>query len=211
MAFMAIEPVMQAIYTHPFTVELVDGTLPLEKFIYYMQQDSLYLVDYARALTLTAAKMELEKDISLGLRFAQEGLLAERELHKRYFKEFRVPPTDSKGPACTGYCAHLLARAALGSVGEGMAALLPCFWIYREVGNHVRRLSDLDNPYFRWIESYSSEQYSALVDMAMELTDGLADDAGDEESRRMFDGFLISSRYEYCFWDDAYEQREWPL
>jgi thiaminase/transcriptional activator TenA len=211
MAFVAIEPVMHAIYNHPFTVELVDGTLPLEKFIYYLQQDSLYLVDYARALALTAAKMEPEKDVRLCLRFAQEGLLAERELHKLYFKEYRVSPADSKGPACMAYGTHLLARAALGSAGEGMAALLACFWIYREVGNHVRRLSDLENPYFRWIESYSCEQYSSLVDMAVELTDALADAAGEEESRRMFEGFLISSRYEYRFWDDAYELREWPL
>lgn len=211
MVFMGIEPILQAIYSHPFTVELIDGTLPLHKFVFFMQQDSLYLVEYARALSLIAAKVVDERDLALGLRFAHEALMAERELHKLYFKVYKVPPPEGMAPACMAYANHLLAKCALGSVAVGMAALLPCFWIYREVGNHVRRLSDLDNPYFRWIESYSSEEYSTLVDKAVDLVDRLADDAGEEERNRMFEMVLVSSRYEYAFWDDAYNLRAWPL
>jgi Putative transcription activator len=209
-AFRTIDILMKGIYGHPFTVELIDGILPRERFLYYMQQDSLYLVAFGRALALVGAKMRNAEDVALMLYFAEQGLLAERELHEFYFQEYKVSPTDKKGPGCFSYCAHLLERAALGSPAEGMAALLPCFWIYREVGNHIRKLADEDNPYFKWIASYSSEVYSMVVDKAVALTDRLAEESSDEECQRMMEGFIASSRYEFLFWDDAYHLRTWP-
>lgn len=210
-AFRTIDPIMKAVYSHGFTVELIDGILPRDKFLYYMQQDSLYLVAFGRALACVGAKMQQPEDVALMLYFAEQGLLAERELHEFYFKEYQVTPTEEKGPACFSYCAHLLERAALGSPAEGMAALLPCFWIYREVGNHIRKMADTDNPYFKWIESYSSDVYSITVDKAVALTNRLALSASEDERQRMMDGFIASSRFEHAFWDDAYQLRVWPF
>ncbi len=211
MAFLTIDPIMQAIYSHPFNEDLIDGVLSIEKFVYYLQQDSLFLVDFARALAVGAAKMSDEKDTALMLHFAQQSIQAERELHALYFKQYRVPPAEFQGPAAFAYGSHLLERASLGSVAEGLAALLPCFWIYRQVGTHIRKLANMDNPYFRWIANYSGAEYSLLVDKAVDLMDRLAVSAGDEERDRMFAGFIMSSRYEFCFWDDAYHLRSWPI
>lgn len=211
MAFLTIDPILQSICRHPFNVELIDGILPKDKFLYYMQQDSLYLISFGRALAMVGAKLRNEADIALLLYFAEQGLLAERELHEYYFKEYQVTPAEERGPACFAYNSHLLERAAIGSPAEGMAALLPCFWIYREVGDHIRKMADTDNAYFKWIQSYSSSEYSLLVDKAVEFTDRLAMEAGDEELQRMMEGFIASSRYEYSFWDDAYTMRGWPV
>lgn len=211
MAFIAIEPVLQAIYNHPFIVELVDGTLPHEKFVYYLQQDRLFLAGHSRALALTGAKMHDDADSDLMLELAHEVIQAERDVHDFYFDEYRVPNSDVRSPACLAYCSHILLRAAIGTQAEALSTLLACLWIDREIGNHVRRLSDLDNPYFRWIESYSGERYSRLVDQAVELTDRKASDAGEEEAEKIFETFVISGRYEYCFWDDAYHLRPWPI
>lgn len=202
---------MQAIYNHQFLVELIDGTLQPEKFIFYVQQDRLYLDSYSRALAITGAKMTVEEDRAFLLHCSLQGLEAEHELHTHYFKELLAPNAERKAPTCHAYCAHILERAALGSGALGLAALLPSFWIYREVGRHLRAEVHHDNPYFRWIESYSDEEYSLQVDTVAEMADRLASDAGEEESRRMFEAFVISSRYEYCFWDDAYNLRDWPI
>lgn len=211
LAFTAVKPTMQAIYDHPFTVELIDGILPREKFLYYMQQDSLYLVSFARALATVGAKLRNPDDVALMLHFAEQGLLAERELHLHFFAEYQVTPTNIKQPGCFSYSAHLLERAALASPGEGMAALLPCFWIYREVGNHIRKTADTDNPYFKWIETYSSDEFAILTDKAIQLTDRLALASSDEDYRGMMEAFVTSSRFEYIFWDDAYRMCAWPL
>ena len=192
-------------------VELIDGTLPLEKFVYYLQQDRLFLASYSRALALTAAKMHKDEDSDLMLELAGQVILTERGIHDCYFEEYRAPDAMVKAPACTAYSSHILLRAAIGTQGEALATLLPSLWIDREIGNHVRRHSDLDNPYFRWIESYSGDQYSSLVDSAVEITDRIASDSGEEETEDIFDNFIISGRYEFCFWDDAYKLRLWPI
>lgn len=211
MAFLTIRPIMDAIYAHPFIVELIDGTLERGRFLYYLHQDSLYLVEYARALALAGTKMTAVEDFGLMLYFADQALVAERELHDYYFKEYNVAPVSDKGPACLAYTNHLLERAAVGSGAEGMAALLPCFWIYREAANHVRNMADVSNPYFKWIINYSDEAYSEVVNKAVDLTDRLAAHANEEEHERMFHAFITSSRYEYSFWDDSYTMRTWPL
>lgn len=210
-ATLSIDPIMQATCRHPFFVELEDGTLGQEKFVHYVQQGSLFLVAYARALALISAKLQNDSDTASLLHFANQGLLAARELHGFFFKELRIAREESKGPACQAYCSHLLERAALGSSAEGMAAALPCFWVYGQVGKHAAKHTVPNNPYAKWIHNYACEEYSQLVDKAVELTDRLAVDVGEEERRRMFEAFIISSRYAYCFWDDSYHLRTWPV
>ncbi|MDR0826542.1 MAG: TenA family protein [Desulfovibrio sp.] len=210
-AFQKVAPLMRAIYDHPFNRELISGSLSRKRFLYYMGQDSLYLIAFARALALSAGKLERPEDAALALFFAEQGLLAERELHAFYFKEYQATPAKSEAPACFAYRSHLLERAGLGSPAESMAALLPCFWIYREVGAYVRSRAQADNPYARWIENYAGDDYSKIVDQAVDLTDRLAAEAGVLERKRMLDAFVISARYEYSFWDDAYALRSWPL
>ncbi|MBN2367315.1 MAG: thiaminase II, partial [Calditrichaeota bacterium] len=46
----AADPILAAQFEHPFVKGLGDGTLPMDKFRYYMIQDSIYIVDYARAM-----------------------------------------------------------------------------------------------------------------------------------------------------------------
>ena len=211
LAFMTVEPIRSGICRHPFIVELVDGILPGNKFAYALQQDSLRLTAFGRALALVGAKMHAHNDVALGLYLAEQGLLAEQELYEYYFKEFQITPVNIKGPACFGYTSHMLERAALGSPAEGMAALMPCFWIFREIGEHVRKLADRDNPYYKWIERYSGEVYGIVVDKACSLTDRLAADAGDEERQDMLKSFLASCRYEYGLKEDAYTLTAWPV
>lgn len=210
-ATLSIDPIMQAIFRQEFFAELGAGTLPEEKFVFYIQQGSLLLTAYARALALISAKLQNESDSASLLSFANQGLSDARELHGYFSKEYRIAREESKAPACQAYCSHLLERAALGSAAEGMASALPCFWVYQQVGTHIAKFSSSENAYGKWIEHYSSKEYGQLVDKAIELTDRLASEVGDEERRRMFEAFIISSRYNYCFWDDIYQLRTWPI
>lgn len=176
-----------------------------------MQQDSLYLIDYARALALVGARFTAEKDVALLLDFSQGALIAERGLHEHYFQAFGVTPVTTKGPACMMYTSYLVERAATANLAEAFAALLPCFWIYNEVGKHIVKKSHSPNPYEKWIEVYSSDEFGQVVDQAVMLTDRLADEAGNSERERMYEAFMLSSKMEYCFWDDAEYCRAWPV
>ena len=211
--FAAVQPLLATIHAHPFNIELGAGTLAREKFIYYLQQDSLYLIDFARAFALLAGRSNDEKDISLLLHFSQGALEGERSLHTTYFQEYGIPAGTlvEKGPACLAYGSYLVERAATASLGEAMAALFPCFWIYREVGNRILATATAPNPYSLWMETYAAEEFAQVVEEATLFTDKLAAQAGDAERARMHSAFMQASRLEYCFWDDAYRCAPWPL
>lgn len=211
MASLTVKPVIQATYLHPFIQELIDGILSRERFYYFLQQDSLYLNAYARSMTMCAAKMHSYDDMDAMLALTEKALCEERDLHAYYFLKHKLSPAEYRTPACFSFCSHLLARAALDSPAEGLASLAPCVWMYREVGGHVRKMADADNEWARWIESYSNDSFSEVVERTLELLDRLADNASNDERRRMMEGFIISCRYIYAFWDDAYHMRAWPV
>lgn len=206
-----VKPLLERIGEHPFNRALCDGTLARDKFIYYMQQDSLYLIDYARALAMVGARFTAEKDVALLLSFSEGALFAERELHAHYFRLFDVKPVSDKGPACLMYTSYLVERAATADIGEAFAALLPCFWVYNEVGKQIVQRSQPGNPYAKWIETYSGEDFSKVVEQAVALAERLAAEAGPALLSRMTAAFMTSCRMEYCFWDDAFHCRGWPV
>jgi thiaminase (transcriptional activator TenA) len=209
-----IAPTFGSILDHPFIRELADGSLSRERFVHYMQQDSLYLQDFSRALAIAGARLSEVQDMESYLAFASGAITVERALHETYFREFGVGAGASKSPACFAYTHYLLSTAALGSPSEALAALLPCFWIYREVGNQiVTRASDnlAKNPYARWIETYAGPDFSRSVDRAIAVTGAAAQSAGEPERSRMRRAFVLSSRLEWGFWDSAYRLEAWPL
>lgn len=201
----------EAILAHPFNRELANGTLDTERFAFYVQQDSLYLADYARALALLAAKAPDSTSAESLLRYAKEGIEVEQALHGHFFKTFNITPAGRQEPACFTYTQFLLACTALDSYPVGLAAVLPCFWIYREVGLHISRRAIVPNPYAAWIETYSDETFGLAVQRMLELTDAAADSASESDRAAMREAYIMSTRCEWRFWDDAYHLTRWPI
>ncbi|MCK5573898.1 MAG: thiaminase II [Bacteroidetes bacterium] len=204
-----ITPIFGAITDHPYNRELADGTLPRDKFKYYLKQDALYLVDFARALAVVASKAETPERIISFLDFAREGIVVERALHQEYFKRFDVALDAGLSPSCFAYTNYLLATASHRSYEEAVGALLPCFWIYREVGLHIVERSAPGNPYQLWVDTYAGEEFGEAVRCAVDITDDVAAMASDRARRQMMEAFVISSRLEWMFWDGAYRMEEW--
>ncbi|MCS7154284.1 MAG: thiaminase II [Bacteroidota bacterium] len=207
----SIEPIYDAILRHPFNQELARGELACERFAFYLQQDALYLVDFGRALALMAARAHEAEDVLAFARFAQGAVEVERALHESYFRELGIrKPLQVQSPACFAYTNFLLATAACRSLEEGMAALLPCFWIYREVGRAIYAQASPDNPYRRWIDTYASEQFASWVERAIAMTDRFAAGASKRTRALMQRAFEASARLEWMFWDSAYRMESWP-
>ena len=204
-----IAGIYQAIIDHPFNRELETGTLPVEKFKFYIQQDALYLVDFSRALAIVGSKARLPGRILDFLEFAKNGLVVERALHEEYFQRFDVAPNVEQAPGCFAYTNYLVATASHRSFEEAVAALLPCFWIYREVGMHILGQSVLENPYRLWVDTYAGEEFAAAVRRAIDITDDVAEEATQEARQRMTEAFVLSSRLEWMFWDSAYRMEAW--
>jgi thiaminase/transcriptional activator TenA len=208
-----IAPIYAAILDHAFIRELSDGSLARERFVFYMQQDALYLAEFARALAIAGSRLPRDDERQSFLDFASGVAVVERALHETYFVEFGASSDVDKAPACFAYTQYLLATAALAPHAEAIAALLPCFWIYREVGGEISRRaagSLASNPYARWIETYASEAFSQRVDRAIAITESLSQSATDAERERMRRAFERAVRLEWRFWDSAYQLEAWP-
>lgn len=201
-----IAPIYQNIIQHPFIQELAQGTLDKERFIFYMEQDAYYLVRFSRALALIAGRAASSTLIHSFLNFALGALVAERELHAKYLNPLHELDNIEPSPSCMAYVQYLIATASTASLEEAIAAVLPCFWIYREVGHTILFSASKNNPYRSWIDTYSSQEFSEGTDQALSILDEVASGCSIHALERMEKAFEYSALFEWHFWNDAYER-----
>ena len=203
-----------AIDALPFNTELAAGTLSRERFQGYIVQDALYLGQYSRLLALAGVKGPDGATLQAFGRCALEAVAVEQALHERYLQEFGIDParlTDAEpSPDCLGYTSFLLATAYHDPWEILVAALLPCFWIYWDVGSRIAKHSAADNPYRAWIDTYADEGFGEAVRTVIGFTDRAASATTPVVQSRMMTAFVRSTQYEWLFWDGAYQQRGWP-
>ena len=205
-------PVYDEILRHPFIEELTKGSLSRERFVFYMKQDALYLQDFSRALALTGSRLPDLDAAQSFMGFAHGVFSVERQLHETYFRDYGVSLNVDRAPACFAYTQFLLATATTETHNVAAAALLPCFWIYREVGNTIvsRAAEHLQsNPYARWIETYSGAGFDESVRRAIDIVEALGQGASSDEKQSMQQAFEKSARLEWMFWDSAYRLEQW--
>jgi thiaminase/transcriptional activator TenA len=210
----AIGPIWDAILAHPFVRGLTDGSLPRESFRFYAVQDALYLRDFARALSIAAARAPEDEWIIMFNEHAAGALRVERALHESFFREFGLAPADVAAtplaPTNLGYTSYLLAVAYGAPFHEALAALLPCYWIYWEVGKALERAGSPDPLYARWIGTYASGEFGALVQSVIGATDRTAAGLTASEREAMRRHFVTTSRYEWMFWEMGFRREGWP-
>ncbi|HWB71466.1 MAG TPA: thiaminase II [Egibacteraceae bacterium] len=211
----AISGLYDKILDHPFVAGLTDGSLPRESFRFYVIQDALYLRDYARALSVCSARAPDEDAIAMFARHAAGAITVERSLHESFFAEFGLSPHDvadtPMAPTNLAYTSYLLAVAHGGSFPEALGAVLPCYWIYWEVGKALLEHGSPDPLYRRWIDTYGGEEFAAVVRAVLELTDRVGTQLTADQRRAVRERFVTTSRYEWMFWDMGYRRETWPV
>ena len=202
--------IRQAILEHPFITGIGDGSLPVDRFKYYVIQDYVYLIDYSRALAIASARAIDLRDMSWFAGLLDETLNQEMALHRGYCQEFGInlQELESVEPASTtkSYTNFLLKTAYQGSFGELVASLLPCQWGYWEIGDHLlkRGLPTSAPLYAQWIKMYTSEEFTELAHQIREMADRIGGGAGLAEQAAMRQAYTDSVRLEHRFWDMAY-------
>lgn len=204
----------QAIHALPFNRELGQGLLRQDRFQHYLIQDGLYLTDYARALAALAAKAP---DARLIAQFAENAAGAvhfEQAMQQTYLAQFGIDAEAAqkaeRSPTCLGYTSFLLAEAVTGSYETLLAAVLPCFSIYAEVGLAIAADAAPDNPYQAWIDTYASDEFQGAVRAAEVAAETAFAHAGSLCQARMLALFQRSVEFEWMFWDAAYRLETWP-
>jgi thiaminase/transcriptional activator TenA len=214
-AWNSIEGIYNAILQMRFIQELKQGSLSKEIFQHYIVQDGIYLGEFSRALAIISAKAPTA-DLQLQFaRNASEAIAVERALHEEFFAEFNITSevalSTQPSPTCLNYTNFLLATAYQYSFPISVAAVLPCFWIYLEVGKHIYQQAGKANPYQKWIDTYIDVEFESSVRKVMEVANSMADRVNVEEVTLMKRMFYRASQFEWMFWDSAYSLEKWKI
>ena len=208
--------IWEAQHQHPFVRGIGDGKLDLEKFKFWLRQDYVFLIEYARLLALAAAR---SPDLETMTRFAgllEETLETEMSLHRAYADEFGISRQDLEreqpAPITRAYTDFLVRVAATGDFAELAAALLPCMWSFSEIGQRLaKQPPPADTRYAQWIAMYSSKEFAELAGWCRDLLDKLATGLPERELKKLEEAFLTSSRYEWQFWEMAWKMERWQV
>ncbi|MCI0895313.1 MAG: thiaminase II [Chloroflexi bacterium] len=216
----AAAPIWEAILEHPYLKELASGTLPRETFRFYVQQDWLYLQEFTRTAALTAARCPDVKEMRLLLTWAEPLVTMESHFHHSHAAELGLDFDNiswQMNETNWAYTRHMLASAYGGSSVEALAALMPCPIVYAHCGAVLAEAQPTDPLYAEWINFYAmnlrrgTNSRGERIELIEGLIDRLAEQAKPEELERAKWNYLVSSRYEWLFWDAAYRQYDWPV
>jgi thiaminase (transcriptional activator TenA) len=210
-----IADIYGAILAHPFLAGLTDGSLPEDAFAFFVVQDALYLQRYSQALAVVASRAPTGAGTEMFARHAAGIVTVERQLHDSLLADLGLDPSsiDTAEPAPTtlAYTSYLLAAARGGSYAEGVGTVLPCYWIYWEVGKELLRRGSPDPRYQKWIDTYSGDEFADEVREVLAVTEALGRDLAPAERERVRQHFRATSRYEWMFWDMGFRQENWPV
>ncbi len=211
----SITSIYDEIVAHPFLRGLTDGTLSEERFRFYILQDSVYLREYARALSLVGVRSRDEGALVMFDEHSAGAIGVERSLHEGFLKDLGVARDEAEeteaSPTTLAYTSFLLRTAALGDYPEALGAVLPCYWIYREVGKALLERGSPNPRYQQWIATYGGEEFGSLVEAVLDLTDGVCEHLNPSQKARVKEAFVTTSRYEWMFWDAAWRLEGWPV
>ena len=198
-------PIYNQILDHPFIKELAAGTLETARFDRYLAQDELYIGNYGRQMFELAELITEPEAHAMFVEFAKEGIEGEKLMHALLIDRFGIDTQVLPSPVTADYNEHTQAAIGTGSKAVGLAAMLPCMWVYNEVGQHILRIASVDgNPYREWIQEYGNEAFTEGVNAVLKLADSYAAEASEAVRERMTQEFIDATQFEYYFWDYGY-------
>ncbi|KAL9188104.1 hypothetical protein ACHAXT_006482 [Thalassiosira profunda] len=218
----AAAPLIAVTEKHPFLVAMVDGTLSLDSFQYYVVQDALYLTDFANCLNMLGGRLAEAGDAEASTRLHQLATGAEedeKELHRSFFTKWNIDDSDAEAmPNTLLYTSYMLRVVATRPIEEGLAVLLPCFWVYMHVGKCMLALREelgdsVTRPpqYDAWIDMYAGEEFAKEVNDYIAIVDKAAKTAAEDTLKQMEEHFIMSCKLEHLFWNQAHELMQWPI
>ncbi|HLU76049.1 MAG TPA: TenA family protein [Nonomuraea sp.] len=209
-------PIYDKMLELPFIRELQDGTLPKEVFARFVVQDTLYLEDYGRALALLGSRLGDQEGLMFFAEATTRVINVEREMHGTFLGELGITPEQmaqaEKIPSVAAYTSWVKQAVGMGRAHEGLGAVLPCFWVYRDVGRELARRGGSPDPvYQRWIDKYSGEAFGASATAAIELAGRVGAGLDERGRAEMVKAAHLATRYEWMLWSAVYEDERWPV
>ncbi|MCQ2008382.1 thiaminase II [Sporolactobacillus sp. STSJ-5] len=200
-------------FNHPFVQGIKNGTLASDQFRFYIKQDAYYVREFAklhgRAAAQTDDAQSVAKLLKIGLGLAE----GELQLHQSVFQKLGISDQEWRAfqpaPDAYAYISHLYHVVSKGKLGYTLAALMPCPWLYYEIGLQLKDARPQAKIFQEWIAEYSSEDIEKNVGIERELWDEVSKNATESERHDMIHIFMQSSYYELKFWEMGASLNDW--
>lgn len=208
------QPMWDAQLEHPFVRGLGDGSLEVTRFQRWVLQDYLYLKEFSRIFAWAVAKADRLESMSWYAKVLDLTLNTEMSLHRDYARRFGISDVDLEAapmwPTTRAYTDFLVRTSADGDMADLLAALLPCAWGYVYIARHLADgPSPKDPRYADWIEQYASAEFAEAAEWLKAELDRIGSTATAEKRARLVELFVLSSRYEWLFWEMCWKGEEW--
>jgi thiaminase/transcriptional activator TenA len=201
-------------FNHPFVQGIKQGTLALDQFRFYIKQDAYYVREFAKLHGMAAAQTDDATAVSKLLKIGNGLAEGELQLHQSVFQVLEISDQEwaafRPAPDAYAYISHLYHVVSKGKLGYTLAALMPCPWLYYEIGLQLKDARPQSKIFQDWIAEYSSEDIEKNVLIERALWDEASNDATDAECCDMIHIFMQSSYYELRFWDMGAALSDWP-
>lgn len=212
----AARSIWDAQVEHPFVRGIGDGSLDPVVFERWVRQDYLYLIEFARVFAWAVARSDRLESMSWHAAALHLTLNTEMALHREYAARFGIQPTELEAeemwPTTRAYTDFLVRTAADGDLADLVAALLPCAWGYVHVAERLAAAGPPpDQRYADWIQQYASAEFAAAAAWLRDEMNRLAEHAGPAKRRHLKRLFLVSSRYEWRFWEMCWKGEAWSV
>lgn len=210
--FKTTEDLWKSYLEHPFVKGIADGSLDIDKFRFYMIQDYRYLLEYSKVFALGIVKSGREDIMRRFALMVKETLDGEMVIHKKYMARLGITPKEVEEAKTSllnqSYTSYMLDVAFKGGELDILVAVLSCAWSYQYIGEHHAKVPGaLENETFgEWVEGYSSKEYVESTQDIINLVDELGENISEEKALYLEEVFKNCGRYEYGFWDMAYNK-----
>lgn len=199
--------------THPFVMGIVNGDLPLDTFKYYILQDIYYLKHYGKVHAMAAAQADNFQHTALLAEKAKRTAQAELTVHQEHAKLLNITEEDMKNfrpaPTAYAYTSHLYRAALSGSFAQTISALLPCYWLYADIGKVYENAAPAEPIYQNWLNTYASDWFQSSTQEQIDLLNEYADLASETEKEKITEQFVLSKEFELAFWEMSYTKETW--
>jgi len=192
------QPSLKHVLEHPFNTELFAGSLCHAKFKYFLEQDLYYLNNYSQALLRVSQRLTSSRHKLAFERFAHDTVKAEQKIHQ----QFGIEQASIICEPILNYVSHLERHTKYAPVEIAIASLVPCFWLYKELGQHMAIVqTEKDHPYISWVTSYACPGFHADTEEMIAIMEDVKNTAREEHMKK---AFLESIHHELLFWEEVY-------
>ncbi len=200
-------------FNHPFIKKLADGSLPMDTFRYYLKQDNYYLKNFGELHYKIANQVDDEQTKQFLIDGAQGLNEGENEIRREFFSKLEITANEMKdtpiAPNAYSYVSHMYHELNEGTAARACTALLPCYWLYNEIGKQLIANGSPVDLYQQFIETYDSPEFTDSTNKMIEIVDNFGANADINEQQEMITAFVRSSYYELNFWEMAYSNESW--